>query len=241
RLWREPVNRLKQLSMLVAALVLGVLVSVQWPTIAAQSSNSPDQVGRTIQQLELEQQELKHTIANLRQKLDARQKDAAGSTLMLQEVRGELALQKMRAGLTDVRGPGVQVVLDDGPRTTRGGDANGTLIHDYDLRDVVNVLWMAGAEAISANDERIVSSTSIYCVGSTVMVNDTRLSPPYEINAIGDPVQLQDHLRNPGYLSDIKSKKERFDIKFEFIDIDTMTIPAFRGSLPHRFIQSGNP
>ena len=50
----KPVNRFKQVSMLGAALLLGVLVSVQWPTIAAQVPNSPDQVSRTIQQLELE-------------------------------------------------------------------------------------------------------------------------------------------------------------------------------------------
>jgi uncharacterized protein YlxW (UPF0749 family) len=227
--------------MLVAALVLGVLVSVQWPTIAAQLPNSPDQVSRTIQQLELEQQAFKHAISNLRNELNARQKDAAGNTLMLQEVRSELALQKMRAGLTDVRGPGVLIVLDDGPHSPRGGEANGTLIHDYDLRDVVSVLWLAGAEAISINNERVVNSTSIYCVGSTVMVNDTRLSPPYEINAIGDPMHLQDHLRNPGYLGEIKSKTERFGIKFEFIRIDTMIIPAFRGSLPHRFTRPDSP
>lgn len=234
-------NRLKQFSMLVAALLLGALVSVQWPTTAAQSSNSPDQVSRTIQQLELEQQEFKHTILMLRQKLDARQKEAAGSTLMLEEVRAELARQKMRAGLTAVRGPGIQVVLNDGAHPTRGIDTNGTLVHDYDLRDVINVLWMAGAEAISVNGERIVSSTAIYCVGSTVMVNDTRLSPPYQVNAIGDPIRLQDHLDNPGYLSDIKLRMERFDIKFEFFQIEVMTILAFRGSLPQRFTQPGNP
>ena len=233
-------NRLKQLSMLIAALLLGILVSVQWPTTAAQLPNSPDQVSRTIQQLELEQQELKHTILSLRQKLDARQKDASGNTLMLQEVRAELALQKMRAGLTNIRGPGIQVVLDDGPRPDRGSETNGTLVHDYDLRDVVNLLWMAGAEAISINGERIVASTAIYCVGSTVMVNDTRMSPPYQVNAIGDPLRLQDHLNNPGYLNDIKSRKERFAIKFELFRIETMTILAFRGSLPQRFAQPGS-
>jgi uncharacterized protein YlxW (UPF0749 family) len=234
-------NKNKQLSMLVAALLLGLLVSVQWPTVAASFLNSPDQVGRTIRQLELEQQELKRNIADLRTKLNARQNDATSNTLMLQEVRAELALQKMRAGLTDVTGPGIQLVLDDAPRTARSGDADGALIHDYDLRDAISVLWLAGAEAISTNDERIVSSTSIYCVGSTILINDTRLSPPYEISAIGDPIRLQDHLRNPGYLAEIKSKAERFGIKFEFMRVEAMTIPAFHGSFPQRFVQLGTP
>lgn len=230
----------KQVSMLVAALLLGLLVSFQWPTVSAQLSRPSDLVSRTMQQLELEQQELKRTIVHLREQLDARQKSAADSTMILQEVRAELARQKTYAGLTTVRGPGIAVVIDDGPQAGGRADPNNTLVHDYDLRDVINVLWMAGAEALSVNDERIVHSTSIYCVGSTVMVNDTRMSPPYRISAIGDPVRLQDYLRNPGYLSDLKGRVERFGLTLEVMPVEPLTIPAYRGSFTQRFVRPGS-
>ena len=108
------------------------------------------------------------------------------------------------------------------------------------MRDVINVLWVSGVEAIAVNDERIVSNTSIYCVGATVMVNDTRLSPPYEISAIGDPARALEHLRNPGYLSDLKTRSRRLGLQVEFIRVDSMTLPAYRGSLPQRFVQPGS-
>ncbi len=230
----------KQISMLIAALLLGVLVSVQWPTTAAQRFHTPNQIEQTIQQLELEQQELKRVISDLRRELDERQQHAAGKTLMLQEIQAELLLQKAYAGLTGVRGAGVQVILDDGPSTTGSGEANNALVHDYDLRDVINILWMAGAEAIAVNGERIVNNSSIYCVGATVLVNDTRLSPPYQINAIGDVVRLQDFLHNPGYLRKIKTRADRFGLRLEFIRVESMTIPAYRGSIPQSFAQPGS-
>jgi uncharacterized protein YlxW (UPF0749 family) len=212
---------------------------MQWPAAGTRSAASPDQVSRTMRQLELEQEELKRTVGRLREKLDARQQNAPASSEMLEDLRVELTEQKMRAGLIDVRGPGVRIVLDDS-RLNPGGSADDLLIHDYDLRDVVTVLWLAGAEAIGINGERIVSGTSIYCVGSTVMVNDTRLSPPYQISAIGDAVQMQDHLRNPAYLSDLKARSSRHGLRIESVRVDAVTIPAYRGSLPLRYAQLGD-
>lgn len=235
----KPSWNTKHIAMLLAALLLGILVSVQWPTTAAQSIRSSNPAAQTIHELELEQDELKRTIADLRARLDQQQQKAAGQTSILSQVRQELTLQKMRAGLLDVHGPGVRVVLNDG-RYTTGSDTNGYIIHDYDIRDVINVLWMADAEAISVNGERIVNTTSIYCVGSTVMVNDTRLSPPYEIRAIGSTIQLQDHLRNPGYLVEIKDRVNRFGIELQIMPVETMTVPAYRGSFPQRYVQPGS-
>jgi len=230
---------IKRMAMLFATLLLGILVSVQWPTGALQPIRSVDPVGNTIHELELEQDELKRTIAELRARLDRQQQENAGQTSVLLQVRQELALQKMRAGLTDVRGPGVRVILNDAPRSA-SANVDNVLIHDYDIRDVINVLWLAGAEAISVNEERLVNTSSIYCVGATVMINETRLSPPYQIRAIGNPLQLQDFLNNPGYLAQLKQRVERFGIGLEIMPVEMMTVPAYRGSLSPRYARPGS-
>jgi uncharacterized protein YlxW (UPF0749 family) len=229
----------KQVAMLIAAVVLGALVSLQWTTQVARSAGSSDRIDRTMHQLELEQAELKREVGRLREELNARQREAVAHTAMLKELRTELTLEKARAGLLDVRGPGVRVILDDSPFVS-GGDANDLLIHDFDLRDVINVLWLAGAEAVAVNDERIINSTSIYCVGTTVMVNDTRLSPPYQVSAIGDPVRILEYLDNPGYLSELKTRTKRLGLYVDFIRIDGMTLSAYRGSLLQRYVQPGS-
>ena len=224
--------------MLTAALVLGMLVSFQWSAGAERQLLSTDRVNTTIDQLELEQIELKRQVSVLRRELDSRQQRAVANTDSLEGVRSELLAQRARAGLTALRGQGIVVRLDDSSRTMSGNAAD-LLVHDYDLRDVVTVLWLAGAEAMSINGERIVYSTSIYCVGSTIMVNDTRLSPPFEIAAIGDAVALQDHVRNPGYLSDLKMRSERHGVQIEVVRADSLTVPAYQGSVSLRFAQPG--
>lgn len=229
----------KQMAMLSAALVLGMLVSVQWAAGDSRTPALPDQVGRTLDQLELEQTELKEQVGRLRDDLDALQREAVADTNMLADLRAELTQQKVRAGLVDVHGPGVRVTLDDG-QLGPSSSPDELLIHDYDLRDAINVLWLAGAEAVAVNDERVVNTTSIYCVGATVVVNDTRQSPPYEIRAIGDPLRMQDHLLNPGYLSELKARSRRFEVRLEFARVDDMTISAYKGSFPQRYVQPGS-
>jgi len=195
-----------------------------------------------IRRLEAEQEELKESIGQIREQLNEYQRELAANTEMLKEISAELKRQKMMAGLLAVTGPGVQVTLDDSniqsvPATA---DPSTYLIHEYDLRDVVNLLWMAGSEAIAVNDERIVATTSIYCVGSTIMVNDTRLSSPYLIQAVGNPVAQEDVLSNPAYLNEIKRKAALHDVQFKVDRVKMLTLPAYKGGFPIHYAQLGD-
>jgi len=193
----------------------------------------------TINRLEAEQGELKENIGRVREQLDEYRRELAANTEMLREINAELERQKMMAGLLAVEGPGVLVTLDDSSIRS-AADSTDYLIHEYDLRDVVNLLWLAGSEAIAVNDERIVATTSIYCVGSTVMVNDTRLSPPYLIQAVGNSVVQEDVLRNPGYLREIKQRAELYGVQFKVNRIGTLTLPAYKGGFPIHYAQLGD-
>jgi len=64
------------------------------------------------------------------------------------------------------------------------------LVHDEDLREIINDLKNSGAEAISINDQRIVSTTAIICSGSVVTINGVKLNSPFEIKAIGNKSSL---------------------------------------------------
>lgn len=228
----------KPLTMLLAALVVGMLISFQWPTGSAADAEAPDQVVQAIRMLELEQAELKAQVSSLRSALTARQ-EAAGSKDLLEDLQAELALQRAWAGLIAVRGPGVRVTLTDSTRNW-AGRADDLLIHDFDLRDVISLLWLAGAEAISINGERVVHSTSVYCVGSTILVNDTRLAPPYVILAVGDPGRLEATVRNPGYLRDLRARAERLGVGLSVSQTPSVTTPAYKGSVVQRFSQPGS-
>ena len=80
----------RRVSILIAAFLIGVLVSVQWPSDADQQQDTPDQVMQTVRQLELEQAELKRTVGLLREELDARQQEMGSSTKLLEGLNSEL-------------------------------------------------------------------------------------------------------------------------------------------------------
>jgi uncharacterized protein YlxW (UPF0749 family) len=223
------------MAMLAVGLTLGLLFSLAWSprpeAKIAESSTDSARIWLSIDRLDAEQRELKSTLTQLRQELDERQQAVAANTDRLQALRVELERQRLLAGLTPVQGPGVLVTLDDSDaQIPLGADPNAYIIHEYDLRDIVNVLWMAGSEAISINDERLVSNSSIYCLGSTVMVNDTRLSPPYFIRAVGNPRIQQDYLRNPSYLQELKARQRLYELRFDVASLANLTLPGYTGS-----------
>jgi uncharacterized protein YlxW (UPF0749 family) len=234
----------RNLSLLIAGLTLGLLLSLSWrqpaPNYAAEPAARPGKVWQAVERLEAEQRELRVRLADLRRELAAEQQAAGASSDRLQALQAELARQQLLAGLLAVRGQGVIVVLDDSKaQIPPGTDPNQYIIHEHDLRDIVNVLWMAGSEAIAINDERLVSHSSIYCVGSTVMVNDTRLSPPYLIQAIGNPRVQMDYLRNPSYLKSMKEKQRLYGQRFEIKPTTSLTLPAYGGGFLVQYARPG--
>ena len=154
----------------------------------------------------------------------------------------ELQTVNTLAGLTPVTGPGVVVTLRDSkkqPEKPKGiSDSDWQamtadyLIHDANIRDVVNELKNAGAEAIAINGQRVVSSTAIRCVGNNVQINAVPTAgSPVIIKAIGDPDLIQSGLLMRGGI------KDHF-VDTEMVTVDkatSLTLPAFSGATPLRF------
>ena len=61
----------------------------------------------------------------------------------------------------------------------------------YDLRDIVNELFAAGARGIQVGSQRLIATSSIRAVGDTVLVNHKAIpTQPMEIKVVGDPEVL---------------------------------------------------
>ena len=238
-------GRGRTLSWLLVALAFGIMLSLQLnsspPAAPTASADGRDRAEVTIRRLEEDQEALKAHIGQLRQEMAAYQQETAATTDLLEGLSAELNRQKAMAGLVAAHGPGVVVKLDDSRRRVMpaGEDPSAYIVHEYDLRDVVNLLWMAGAEGIAVNEERVVGSTSIYCVGSTVMVNDTRLSPPFIVRAIGNANQLEDYFRNPSHLVEVKEKAQRNGLIFQYHRSAAVKLPAYQGSFTLRYARTG--
>ncbi len=128
-------------------------------------------------------------------------KSAPTDTERLKLLSKETEKAQTFAGLTDVKGPGVIVTLNDSKKPSVDmppGFAPPNIIHDTDIAAVVNELKASGAEAICVNGQRIVAVSPIRCVGPTIMVNFAPQSPPFVIKAIGDPKTLKAGVELPG-------------------------------------------
>ena len=227
------------LALLVPALLFGFLVAAQWQTQRERSQlavryNAP--LTDAAQALQKEQSSLKAQLADLRAQLDTLQSSTSTQSGAAKELQAQIDQLKTRAGLTAVAGDGVVIQLDDAKASSAAAkDLDKSICHATDLTDIVNTAWKGGATAIAVNDQRIVGTSSVYCVGSTIMVNGTLMSPPFNVNAIGPQNQLLGAFDDPGQLRDIKQRRDVQGLGFRVVRASAIHAPAYDGPLTVRY------
>jgi uncharacterized protein YlxW (UPF0749 family) len=176
----------------MAVLALsGLLVGVA----AAQATRDSaiDQSSRAVlvEQIEQRQSRLESArvrVGTQRSELAAFEADLRTLELAAAEATSGRDRRAESTGFAAVTGPGIRVVVDD------AGSADGELVQDTDLAQLVNAIWGVGAEAIAVNGERVTSLSAIRNVGPAIHVNGRPLSAPYVVEAIGDDRSLQSDL-----------------------------------------------
>jgi len=212
-------------------ILLGVLTTVQFRSIWNNNKNKPS-IAYEIENLK---KELEAEIAagnELREEIEfnTKKKESILKTFVSGNDDGQLMEQwetvKLYAGLTDVKGDGVIITLNDAEEKNPI-QVDWSLLHDSDIYEVVNELKKGGAQAISINNERVISTTEIVCAGPTIRVNRNRYAVPYKIKAIGDPKRLYSTFIESPIYSVLKWLEIRIEIK-EAKDIE---IPKFNGNI----------
>jgi len=153
-------------------------------------------------------------------------------TQALDRQAGEVA---MAAGRIPVEGPAVKVSLQDaklvGGEVPAGQDPDDYVIHQQDVQAVVNALWAGGAEAMMIQDQRVVSTSAVRCVGNTLILQGRVYSPPYLITAIGDTGQLMATLDADPQVAILQQWSVAVGLGYEVEVLDSTVLPAFAGSI----------
>ncbi len=166
--------------------------------------------------------------------LESEREEAANQDQEKQEKTDELKKYNMLLGLTDVSGEGITITAKDGTVNKATDNISSYLVHDADLREIVNELANAGAEAISINDQRIVSSTSITCAGNIISINGEKVSSPFVIKAIGNQESLYGALSRPGgYIALMKE-----DLPVDIKKSNNIQIKKYTGAFTKKYIKS---
>lgn len=232
------------LPLLLGGLVVGLLLTLRAgaapQSVAPASRNTTDSLSvNRISELRARQQDLNAELARLRAQQTELQGQATSDQENLSEILTEIDAQKQFVGLTALRGPGVVVTLDDSDQTlpSDAQDVNRYIVHQQQLVTLVGVLWNTGAEAISINDQRITDQTSIYCVGSTIIINQELLAPPFTIRAIGDPVGLEAAVTTSPLLADLWNRQREYGVEISTKTKTQIQVPAYTGPVAVRHLE----
>ena len=185
------------ISIIIVAIVLGLMASMQIRFNSAGDNSGETALTRGREQ-ELSQEKnrlardidlLKDEFNDLYNKIEEASKGRSEAEVAMYS---EFVKISGFAGLTDLTGPGVTVVLDIQPDNAHQKGLNS--VRDTDLLKIINDLRGAGAEAISVNEQRVLATSEVRESGKHINVNLVRIAPPYVIKAIGNPTMLQSSL-----------------------------------------------
>lgn len=178
-----------------------------------------------------EQAYLKSRIVSLREDMETAQ-----DAIKTQSEKSNLSMLeslKSSIGLTEISGEGLEILLDDSPSSSREGveTSDATLVQASDLRDIVNILNAANADAISINNQRILANSPISSVGLTILINNSHTAPPFVISAVGDGEIMLQRLLNKTLLSGLYERVKNTKIIFEIYKKNGITVPMYNGDL----------
>lgn len=230
-----------QIPLALGCIVLGIMISLQFRSQKNEGFplyNERTDLLKMIRNLEQERSKLQGDLAETKKLMEEYVTASNKNKASMEVIDKEFNSSRMQAGLTDLEGPGVIVKLNDSPNRPAGtDDPYYFIIHDVDIQALVNELWSAGAEAVSVNDQRLVSNSSIRCAGPTILVNATRITPPYEIKAIGPSKIIESSLRMTGGFMDSMIPSIQNGVEVKIQRRDKIVIPPYQGSLIFRYAQ----
>lgn len=201
QMWEKVVLALKKYS-IIPYTVIGIALFFLSMMLAAQMKSMSDTeeliAGKRETQLADELVTLQRKYDDLKSKYDDSakiveeyQNNSSTNNTLIASMKDQIQALSAMSGVTDLKGEGIVISLNDGTKTSDTSVRSDTLVHDSDLLTVVNELKAAGAEAISINGQRIIATSAIRCVGPVIQVNYQKVAAPFEIKAIGNAQYLE--------------------------------------------------
>jgi len=220
------------ISIACTAFILTMVMFTQFKTVKETDITGIEVMREAELRTELASWKSKYEEANLKledieNKIDEYNSEIQSNNNITSLLQEELEEVERYVGYTDVSGEGIIVTLSD---------TDISQIEAADLIELVQALKLAGAEAISINDERIVATTDIsdvnyqYIFINTANKNINRISSPYIVKAIGNKKYLESAISvKYGFLDEMKSVNK--DVTY-VVD-NNVQILKYNGSLEY--------
>jgi uncharacterized protein YlxW (UPF0749 family) len=197
-----------------------------------------------VQSAQARNAELKARLRQIQRQNDARTASFAAVDSRVAALQASSAGLAASAGFAPVRGPVVEVTLDDAPRgapVPSNITADDLVVHQQDVQAVVNALWRGGAEAMMLMDQRVVSTSAVRCVGNTLILQGRVYSPPYTIRAIGDAGRLRQALASSPEIGIYREFVDLVGLRYDVEDVGEKDFPAFDGATRLKYAHPVQP
>lgn len=227
-----------KLVLTIFSIIIGIFIANQMKlnveSYAPVTIKSIQDAKAEINKIKAEIEELNEIEKEKISELEALENITLGDENIIDLLFKDLEFNMARSGYSDLEGPGISITMYDNPSNQIVGfSVSDDIIHDVDILNILNDLRVAGAEAISINDERVVSSSEIKCGGPIIKLNQKSLGTPFIIKAIGDPKILMASVNAPGTYGDILNTV--YKIGFEPQLQDKVLIRSYSGRFSFKY------
>jgi len=224
-----------QAALFGALLVVGFLVVTQLRAEAPRvryTSQERRPLLETALALQARQEALKERIVALGTSISERESTSAGTNLLVADLNRQLQEARTAAGLVELEGPGIALQLEDSNAPIPPGEPPGDYrVSALDLRRVVDELWLAGAEAVGVNGERVTATSAFTDIGTAALLNSAYLQPPYQVAAIGPPELYARLTESPRFIDFVRARVRDLGIRLGVAQLDRAIVPAYAGSV----------
>ena len=223
-----------QVAVAVVCMVLGIMVSVQFRTVkqgvGPVSEYRARELAAQLKKVREENVKLQNVKNDYESKIKEFEDTASQGSIYAKILKEELDQARILAGIEDVEGPGITVVVDDLKFSEK---VNYPLISYSMLLELLNELNAAGAEAVSINEQRIISTSEIRQIGGIhININTVSFAPPFVFKAIGDPKTLEAALR---LREGIAEKLENSGVAVTITQEQLIKIPKYNGVIERKY------
>jgi len=223
-----------QIAVAIVCLVLGIMVSIQFRTVkqgvGPVSEYRARELAAQLKKVREENIKLQNVKNDYESKIKEFEDTASQGSLYAKILKEELDQARIIAGIEDVEGPGITVVVDDLKFSEK---VNYPLISYSMLLELLNELNAAGAEAVSVNEQRIISTSEIRQIGGIhININTVSFAPPFVFKAIGDPKTLEAALR---LREGIVERLENSGVAVTITQEQLIQIPKYNGVIERKY------
>ncbi len=207
----------------IISLILTLTIFMQFKTVKQTDITAIETMRETELREELagwkaKYEEVQTKLSDTEEKINSYKNEMANEEASNNLINQEYIDTENYLGYTDVEGEGIIINIDS---------TDEKQVASENILTLINELRLAGAEAISINDERVVNTTEIVDVDTRfVIVNEKRLVGPFVIKAIGDKKYLESSISiKGGYLDQMKANEINVTYSLE----DKIQIPKYSG------------